>query len=120
MNHNISFCFLTLSLPFCTLFACFFWSKTTEPSKQQQKKHTATENTNFCSQFCCWEIKIFYKDRMCLLKKIAVDSVLLLKAVPSNPCKNADKIPLSSPFPWTMVKESGSCGLRTRGENLLR
>lgn len=54
---------------------------------------------------------------MYVSKKIAAD--VTLESSPFKSMQNADKIPISSPFPCTMFKEPGSVGLRTQGENLL-
>lgn len=92
MNHNFSFCFLFLYLPFCTLIFQVFWSKITNPSRQT---NTATENRKFCNRFCCWQNKIFYKLGSVYWRKLQL--VLLLKVVPLNPCKMQIKFPLVVP-----------------------
>lgn len=47
---------------------------------------------------------------MCLLKKFAVDSTLLLKVVPSNPCKMQIKSPLVVPSPGLRLRSLGPIG----------
>lgn len=53
---------------FVACFARFFGLKLLILQNKNNNKKTVTENTNFYNQFCCWQIKIFHKDRLCLLK----------------------------------------------------
>lgn len=90
MNSNISL-FSVLFPPILHLVLPGFLL-ITNPSKQQQQK-CCHRKYNLLHIVLLLANKIFYKDRMCLLKKFAVDSTLLLKVVPSNPCKMQIKSP---------------------------